>query len=509
MTVRRSARGVRLIHKVVLALLLIFALLVIALSKVLGPATGDKLRERSDALVASSADAMRDMLAAQTAEGGDLLVRLIEEITESRRRVLEDLPLELFDGDVVRVREALRDRDAARGEVLRRNVAHLVDEIGRRNHETVDEQVRHLVAAQNRLAADIVGDLQPWFLGLALTMLAIALLGFGLGLHRLVVVPVRRLAGAADAIARGDLTVDVEAPPRGDEVADLGRGFRHMVGELRAARDEIAAKNRELETWNATLADEVARKTGHLEQSLNELKRTQHRLVQAAKMSSLGTLAGGVAHEFNNLIGGISGCAREALRDETDPERRETLEIILRATDRGAEVTDRLLRFARQRVATSDDVDVAQVLREAVSLIESRARRGGIEVRTDVPESIAMRADSSALHQVFLNLLTNAVQAMPTGGRIDVVARREHDHVVVKVIDRGVGIPKEHREHVFDPFWSSKSDALDPERRGSGLGLSVSHGLVEAHGGALEFESELGVGTTFIVRLPVEQPQSR
>ena len=220
-------------------------------------------------------------------------------------------------------------------------------------------------------------------------------------------------------------------------------------------------------------------------------------------MSSLGTLAGGVAHEFNNLIGGIRGCAREALAGETDPERRETLEIIVRAAERGAEVTDRLLRFARQRVKPESEVDLAQVLEEALRLIESRARAADVEVVLRVPEHLPLRADGSALHQVFLNLFTNAVQAMPRGGRLEVDAQRDGDELVARVRDTGVGIQKEHHDRVFDPFWTSKDAATDPAQRGTGLGLSVSHGLVEAHGGSIEFESEPGRGTVFTVRLPV------
>src|SRR5690606_23081858 len=158
-------------------------------------------------------------------------------------------------------------------------------------------------------------------------------------------------------------------------------------------------------SWNDTLAREVARKTEHLERALEDLRRTQRGLVHAAKMASVGTLAGGIAHEFNNVIGGIRGCAVEALEDETDPERRETLEVIVRAASRGATITEQLLRFARQRVQRIEQIDVAAVLGESLRLAEPSARRAGVRLVTAIPDSLTARADAGALHQVFLNLL--------------------------------------------------------------------------------------------------------
>src|SRR5690606_24110248 len=116
------------------------------------------------------------------------------------------------------------------------------------------------------------------------------------------------------------------------------------------------------------------------------------------------------------------------------------------------------------------------------------------------------RADAGALHQVFLNLLTNAVQAMPDGGELQVSLERRGDEAFVRVRDTGVGIPPEAIEHVFEPFWTSRDREPDPERRGTGLGLSVSYGLVEAHGGSIEVDSEPGRGSTFTVRLPLAGP---
>ena len=503
MTIAANPAGARLGRKLTLALCAMAVLVAALLLLWVGPTTGAALRARSAVLVDGSAVAMRDLAATDTLQSSDILTRLIDEVTASRRRTLVDLPLELYGGDVARIREALRTRDGARGEVLRNNVAVLTREMERRNATRIDAEVGQLVAAQSALADEITRDLRSSFLGLAGVLLAASMVVFGFGLHRLVVLPVRRLGMATRAVARGELGVVVDVPSRRDEIGALTHDFARMLDELRTSRTEIDAKNAELRTWNERLEQEVARKTAHLERTVDELRRAQRRLVHAAKMSALGTLAGGIAHEFNNLIGGIRGCAREALADERDPERRETLEVIARAAERGGEVTDRLLRFARQRVKPESEVDLVAVLREASRLVESRARAGGVTVELRLPDRLPLHADGSALHQVFLNLFTNAVQAMPQGGQLTVEAELQGDEVVTRVRDTGVGIPNEHHDRVFDPFWSSKDAEADPTQRGTGLGLSVTHGLVEAHGGSIEFASEVGRGTVFTVALPV------
>lgn len=496
-------RGPLLAHKLALALLCVSVLVGGLLVLWVGPSTAVSLRARSNDLVDGSATAMRALAAEDMTQQREILTRLIDEVTLARQRTLTDIPLELYGGDVGRIREALRDRDASRGAILSSNVAVLTGEMEARNKERIDAEVGQLVARQSTLAEVIDRDLNRRFLGLTAIVLAVSMGLLGFGLHRLVVGPVRRLGAATRAVAHGDLDVSIRAEHAGDEVSALTVDFARMVDELRASRAEIDRKNAELLLWNERLEQEVARKTAHLEQSMEDLRRAQRRLVHAAKMSSLGTLAGGIAHEFNNLIGGIRGCAREALASESDPERRETLGVIARAAERGAEVTDRLLHFARQRVKPQSEVDLVEVLREARRLMESRARTRQVEIREELPDTLRLHADGSALHQVFLNLMTNAIQAMPHGGTMTIQAERSGDEVVVRVRDTGVGIRKEDQDRVFDPFFSSRENEPDPESRGTGLGLSVSHGLVEAHGGTIDLDSEVGRGTTFTVRLPV------
>lgn len=458
-----------------------------------GPRMQAAFVKASDELIASSARAMQTMARSSTEQSTEVLVDVIHYTTDARRRLLADMPLSLYAGgdDLEALRTALQDRDRSRSEQLRGNVAVLAHEMGRRRLAAVDVATAELVAEQTVLADALASDLRSTSLLLTGVVLALSIALLGFGLFRVVVRPVRDLRRAANAVARGDLTVDVKATSR-DEVGGLATDFAAMVQRLKVSREEIEA--------------EVAHKTEHLERALADLRRTQRQLVHAAKMASVGTLAGGVAHEFNNLIGGIRGCAVEALADESDPMRREPLEIIVRAAARGAQVTEQLLRFARQRVHAVGPVDVAAVLDESLRLVEPRARQARVEIRRSGLDRQPARADASALHQVFLNLSTNALQAMGSGGTLSVDLTRAGDEIVVQFRDTGVGISAEQIEHVFEPFWTSRDREPDPERRGTGLGLSVSYGLIEAHGGSIVVESEPDRGSTFTVRIPSAMP---
>ena len=475
-----------------------------ALFALVGPGARRAFDDAGTDLIGRSAKAMHELASAGTSQSTELLVDLIGYTTDARARLLADLPLDLYvggSGDVEKLRDQLKTRDAQRSERLRSNVQVLAREMERRSDARIDASTAGLVASQRELADAVASELQQTTLLWTALIFAAAIGGLGFASVRVVVRPIRELRRAARAVADGNLEVHV-APRSRDEVGGLAEDFGVMVAELRTSRAEIDRKNRELETWNRNLEAEVARKTAHLERALADLHAAQSRLVHAAKMASVGTLAGGVAHEFNNVIGGIHGCARLALDGEQDPERREMLEVIVRAAQRGAAVTEQLLHFARQRVDRTGPVDVSRVLDESLRLIEPRARKVGVDLVRSGASSASLDADADALHQVFLNLATNAIQAMPGGGVLRVHLDAAGDSVSIRFEDSGAGIRAEDIEHIFEPFWTSRGTEVEPEQRGTGLGLSVSHGLVEAHGGSIQVESVVGRGATFIVRLP-------
>lgn len=467
-----------------------------------GPHTTDSFLKRSDRLITMSSDEMRRLVRENTQQSTRILVDLILHTTDARRRHLEDLPLSLYSGDIERIREAIAREDEASSERLQRNASILAREMEARSQKEVHRRLEELTQEQTRMGDTFAESLRSSFLLLSGGILLGLVLLLGIGLYHTVVNPIRRLRRVTQSITRGDLQIEVPLNSR-DEVGDLAIDFSAMLQELRISRQAVKAKNLELEELNRNLETEVTRKTQHLETALDDLRRTQKQLLHAEKMASIGKLAGGVAHEFNNLIGGIRGCAQEILETETDGDRRETLEVVLRAANRATQITDQLLRFSRQRALHMSAVPIVSVIDEALLLIEADARQRKIDISTDIQSRPELYADSDALHQVFLNLATNALQAMKQGGRLEVSVSTTTRDVSVRFQDTGVGIPTENQDKIFEPFFTTKDRETDPFLRGSGLGLSVCYSLVEAHGGSITVESSPGKGTGMIVTLPL------
>ncbi|MBC7249440.1 MAG: response regulator [Anaerolineae bacterium] len=255
---------------------------------------------------------------------------------------------------------------------------------------------------------------------------------------------------------------------------------------------------------NARLYDEVKSFSEELEQKViertKELKEAQEQLIQSEKLASIGQLAAGVAHELNNPISVMLGFAQAILRKmpEDDPLRKP-LSTIEREGLRCKAIIQNLLDFARRNKPALQPVDVNQVLEAACVLIEHQMSLDNIVVTKGyAPDLPRVLADPNQLQQVFVNIIQNAYQAMPDGGTLRLVTRSLGDEVQIIFADTGIGIPPENIKRIFDPFFTTKEVG-----QGTGLGLSVSYGIVEQHGGTIEVESKVGVGTTFIITLPV------
>jgi signal transduction histidine kinase len=488
----------------VLQLALVSAVLAAVLAALLlgyvAPRTASAFAGFGDDLLRSGATTMRELLQEQTDQNADVLVDLIRRTSSARERALQDLPLEALAGDVAAIRAAIASEDQARSERLRQNVVVLTDEVQRRAERAVATRLQALNQDHAMRAEAFAAELRTSHLWLVAIALLVLLVVLGLGVHHVVVAPARRLGQATRAVAAGDLAVAVP-PPSADELGDLARDFARMVEQLRVARSTQ-------QRLTDGLAHEVQKKTAHLERALQDLRSSHQQLAQAERLASLGTLSGGIAHEFHNVIGGIRGCAHELLADETDADRRETLGVIVRAAERGAGIVHQLLRFARRSVEQQADVDPALVLQDALRLCEPAARGQQVQVERQLAAGLCVRGDADALHQVAVNLLINALQAMPNGGTLRVTAAAAPGaqpgpgDVVLTIADTGIGIAADDLRHVFEPFFTTKTSAADPNRRGSGLGLSVSYGIVTAHGGTIAVQSTPGVGTTFTIRLP-------
>jgi signal transduction histidine kinase len=204
-------------------------------------------------------------------------------------------------------------------------------------------------------------------------------------------------------------------------------------------------------------------------------------------------MAGGVAHEFNNLLGGILGCARQALDEDPAPDVREALEMIRKTADRGVGVTQALLR-ATSAEPHPEPCDVAALMEEALAEVRPH---DGIEVVRDLSDA-TLRADAAMLRQVFSNLIRNAIEAMGESGRLELSAGADGGDVVVTIRDDGPGIESSVKAIVFEPFVTTRRGG----REGVGLGLFLAERLVAAHAGNLSLESEPGEGTTFTIRIP-------
>ncbi|MCH7848883.1 MAG: PAS domain-containing protein [Planctomycetes bacterium] len=249
-----------------------------------------------------------------------------------------------------------------------------------------------------------------------------------------------------------------------------------------------------------------------LAQDITEQKRTQAQMIRAEQLAAIGELAGQVAHEVNNPIAIISAKTRLLLSDhrsEMSDETAAEIEKITDLSDRVARIAQGLLSYCRPSGAARMAMDIRHPIRQALALIEQRASQTGIDIDEDLEGSVPnIHANPQEMEQVFLNLLLNALDAMPQGGRLTLSARQEHkaaddtnSWIAVTVQDTGCGIPESQRELIFQPFFTTKEQG-----RGTGLGLSICHGLIQSHGGTIDVESHPGEGTRFTIRLPVHNP---
>lgn len=235
-------------------------------------------------------------------------------------------------------------------------------------------------------------------------------------------------------------------------------------------------------------------------------KLAENRLVQAAKLAAVGEMAAGIAHELNNPLTSVTGFA-ELVLDEL-PEgssSRGDLNLVLHEARRARDVVRRLLDFARQSESAHASTSLNKVVEDVLTLSRHLIRTNGVELRLNLQEDLPwVLMDENQMKQVLLNLVHNALQAMPDGGQLEIMTSRSQkigrDGVMVSVQDSGVGIPAEDLSRIFEPFFTTKSG-----RGGTGLGLSVTYGIVSEHGGEIEVTSEPGTGSLFKVWLPNRQ----
>ncbi len=339
-----------------------------------------------------------------------------------------------------------------------------------------------------------------WAKVYGLALLSIGLL-FTLFLDKVLTTPVRLLAAHATRMARGDYSTGI-AHAALDEIGEL-------FGAIEFLRVSFLKQKEALEELNRSLDQKVEARTGELSRALNELKTAQEALVRTERLASIGGLAGGVAHEINNPTGVILTRAQFLLRiakeEKLSDDVIEDLVAIQKQAERIARITGSLLSFSRQQPGEKAPVVIADIIAEALNLVEANLRGTSVTLEKSVASDLPrLLGDKGKLEQVLVNLLKNAIDAMPGGGRLSLSAVRIGEtRVAITVADTGMGIPPDVQAKIFEPFFTTKEVG-----KGTGLGLSIAYGIVSEHGGELTVSSRPGEGTEFHLLLPIASEQA-
>jgi len=294
----------------------------------------------------------------------------------------------------------------------------------------------------------------------------------------------------------------VALPPRQSEAEIIPAAERNGHGlELAKNASLVNARESVVNIAIAPLVSKEQQQIGRLIifDDITDRDELERRLVQADKLSSIGLLAAGVAHEVNTPLAVISTYAQMLAKQVSgDDQKSKLLEKIAKQTFRASEIVNSLLNFSRTSPTDFVEVDLNRIIRETVGLVDHQFQKTGVATRVLLAEDLpSVRGNSGKLQQVFLNLFINARDAMPGGGSLTVRSWAENGFAHVEIADTGQGIPPENLARIYDPFFTTKGP-----KKGTGLGLSITYGIVQEHNGIIEVESTLGRGTRFRLEFP-------
>jgi signal transduction histidine kinase len=326
--------------------------------------------------------------------------------------------------------------------------------------------------------------------------------------------PIRRLEQRADAMARGELADPVAVGGEGDEIGRLTLALEDMRRALRDKLRSTEEVNLDLERAVQMRTADLARKNRELAEALDKLTRAQEQLVRSEKLASIGQLVAGIAHEINNPVNAIVntvGPLEEAIneidgadlaaRGDAAREVREMVRVVQRGAQRTKAIVTALHNYSRTDDESVVDFDVDRSIDDSLELLRHLLKDKTVTKRYG--DAGRMRGHAGQVNQVFMNLLTNAAQALSgrDNAEITIETTGDADTIEVRIKDNGQGIPPEILPRIWDPFFTTKDVG-----EGTGLGLSIVHELVERHGGTIECDTKLGVGTVFTVKLPRHIP---
>jgi len=373
--------------------------------------------------------------------------------------------------------------------------------------------IAHVGLSLNRMDKELAGVKRT------VGILILLVVGVGIGvtifLVQIIVTPIGQLVLATQRIAKGDLSHPV-AISTDDEIGDLARSFNQMVKQLEDSR-------KELEDYSKTLERKVEKRTTELERNVKELseariatlniledineakkelEKANRELMEMDEVKS--KFLGTASHELKTPLTAIKANVDFILSGREGPiprNLRQYLLTIQRNTNRIQEIMEKMLDMARIKAGKIDllveRVNLLSAVKEFVKEIKPVEKR--LDIKIKIPRDIHVQADKDRLHDIYVNLLSNAFKFTPTGGEVMIGARRDNDVVLAEVSDTGVGIPEDLREKVFDEFYQ-----VDRRRYGgTGLGLTIVKGIVEEHGGKIWVNSKLGRGSSFYFTVPL------
>ena len=310
--------------------------------------------------------------------------------------------------------------------------------------------------------------------------------------------PLERMTDTIGRVEQGDFSARTGATGDSDEIA-------RVAGHLDDLLNQVQERDRRLRSWNEELNTRVAERTQDLQMANRQLEETTKQLIMSEKLAAIGEITAGVAHEINNPIAVIQGnleVLRMVLGEKADAAATE-MKLIDEQVDRINQIVMKLLQFAKpdEYAGYADRQAPDEVISDCIPLVRHLLRKTEIELVRDSRATRTVLMNRTELQQILINLIVNAIHAMPEGGRLTLTSRDEDregtEGITVIIGDTGVGMPADVVARIFDPFYTTKT------RQGTGLGLSITETLVTRQGGNIEVDSTPGKGTTFTIWLPV------